>query len=155
MGPGSQQSISQSSQGGGGIQQSSSMMSSSGGGHSRQVITNGDGTVTIQEAGPAGNNVWRTYRQTYRQGFETQPIRSETVTVTREGPCRETTRNRTMILRQDGTRRDLLSISKEDICTGESLGDVRAQVRIVNGQRRLVGSITDADGTVRPFSRPL
>jgi hypothetical protein len=151
-GYGSQQSIIQSS--GDGIQQSLSS-SNVGGGTQQQVISNADGTVTVQEAGPAGSGVWRTYRRIFRQGNPDQPIRTETTTVTREDSCRETTRTRTTIVRPDGTRRDLLSINREDLCTGNSLGDVRAQVRVVNGERQLVGTITDANGEIRSFVRPI
>jgi hypothetical protein len=153
MGSGNQQSIIQSSQMGPGSQQS--MSSSSYGGMQQQVVSNGDGTVSVLRSGPAGTGVWRSETQTYRQGDGQQPIRSVTSTVTRDTNCQETTRTRTITTRPDGSSRESLNVFREDVCTGESLGEVRGQIQVVNGERRLVGSIVRPDGSVQGFSRPL
>jgi hypothetical protein len=153
MGPGVQQSIMQSSQMGPGSQQS--LSTGSYGGMQQQTVTNADGTVSILRSGPAGAGVWRSESQTFRQGDGQQPIRSVTSTVTRDNTCQETTRTRTITVRPDGTSRESLNLVREDVCTGESLGEVRGQVQFVNGERRLVGSIVRPDGSVQGFSRPM
>jgi hypothetical protein len=152
MGSGSQQSISQSSQGGG-IQQSVSMGSGTGG-MQQQTMTNADGSVSIVQSGPAGTGVWRSVSQTYPEAGSQRPVRTVETTVTRDGQCLETTQNRILTVRPDGTQGETLSVRREDVCTGDSLGEVRAQVRLVDGKSRLVGTVALPDGTVTPFSRP-
>jgi hypothetical protein len=152
FGSGGGQSISQSSQGGG-IQQSVSMGSGSGG-MQQQTMTNADGSVSVVQSGPAGTGVWRSVSQTYPQGGASRPVRTVDTTVTRDGPCLEITQSRILTVRPDGTQGESLSLRREDVCTGDSLGDVRAQVRLVEGESRLVGTVVLPDGTVRPFSRP-
>lgn len=153
IGSGSQQSISQSSSIGSGSQQSLSM--GSGDGMQQQIITNSDGTVSVQRSGPGGNGVWRSETQTYRRGDDQRPLRSVDTRVSREGDCLEVSRTRTVVHRPDGSVHERLRVNRDNVCTGESLGEVRAHVETVDGVPSLVGRIIRPDGSVQDFTRPL